>query len=99
MEIIHTNECLNNNFEKTISVELFNKYVLYLNEIDISVETSRKHSCKVLKIFQIAEKEFIKPSDITENWLLNILEKNKNVKTVKSSLFNFLLKEDLLTFY
>lgn len=98
VERIQTAEFLNTNFEKTWSAKLFNKYVLYLKEIDISVETIRKHSGKVLKIFQIAEKEFIKPSDITENWLLNILEKNKNVKTVKSSLFNFLLKEDLLTF-
>jgi len=98
VERIQTAEFLNTNFEKTWSAKLFNKYVLYLKEIDISVETIRKHSGKVLKIFQIAEKELIKPSDITESWLLNILEKNKNFKTVKSSLFNFLLKEDLLTF-
>ncbi|CAD2076342.1 hypothetical protein GCM10007358_05020 [Phocicoccus schoeneichii] len=80
VERIQTAEFLNTNFEKTRSAKLFNKYVLYLKEIDISVETIRKHSGKVLKIFQIAEKEFIKLSDITENWLLNIIEKIRMLK-------------------
>lgn len=101
VERIQTAEFLNTNFEKTRSAKLFNKYVLYLKEIDISVETIRKHSGKVLKIFQIAEKEFIKLSDITAfryygKLVIKYSRKNKNVKTVKSSLFNFLLKEDLL---
>jgi len=95
---IQTIEFLNQNFKKTWSARLFNKYVLYLKELDINEETIGKHSGKALKIFQIAEKELIKPSDISESWLYKTIEKIKNSKHIRRSLFNFLVKESLLTF-
>lgn len=98
VERIQTSEFLSENFKKDWSANLFNNYILYLKGLDIGVDTIRKHSGKVLKVFQMAEKELLRPSDISEKWLINTFEKITNSKGIKPSLFNFLVKEGFLTF-
>ncbi|WP_251032550.1 site-specific integrase [Mesobacillus foraminis] len=61
------------------------------------MDTIRKHGGKALKIFQMAEKELLRPSDISENWLNNIFERISNSKGIKPSLLNNLVKEGFLT--
>ena len=52
----------------------------------------------MLQVLQAAENELLRPSDINKGWLVSTLEKIPNSKGVKSSLFNFLIKEGYLTF-
>ncbi|MGM1006245.1 MAG: site-specific integrase [Bacillota bacterium] len=97
VEKIQTEGFLKENFTKTWSATLFKKYVIYLKELGISVETIRKHTSKVLRVLQTAENELLRPSDINEEWLESTLEKSPNSKGVRSSLFNFLIKEGYLS--
>lgn len=92
VERIQTEDFLKENFTRTWSATIFKKYVLYLKELDIGVETIRKHTSKVRRILQTAEKELLGPSDINERWLVSTLEKTPNSKGVKSSLNSFLIK-------
>lgn len=98
VERVQTEGFLKENFKKTWSATLFKKYVLYLKELGIGVETIRKNTSKVLQVLQAAENELLRPSDINEGWLVSTLEKISNPKGIKSSLFNFLIKEGYLSF-
>jgi integrase len=97
IEKIQTEGFLKENFTKTWSVTLFKNYVLYLKELGIGIGTIRRHTSKVLLLLQTAENELLRPSDINEGWLVSTLEKIPNSKGVKSSLFNFLIKEGYLS--
>ena len=92
VERIQTEDFLKENFTKTWSATLFKKYIMYLKELGIGVETIRKNSSKVLRFLQAAEKELLSPSDINEGWLISTLEKTPNSKRIKLSLFNFFIK-------
>lgn len=98
IELIQTTSFLNTNFEKKWSATLFKNYILYLSELNVKVETIRKHGNKVLKLFQLAEKEHLEAFNISEEWLLNTIEINKNLKGIKAGLFNFLVKEKIINF-
>lgn len=98
VELIQTTDFLNTNFEKKWSATLFKNYILYLSELNVKVETVRKHGSKVLKVFQLAEKEHLEAYNISEEWLLNTIEMNKNLKGIKASLYNFLIKENIISF-
>src|SRR3954452_4864865 len=76
VEKIQTEGFLKENFTKTWSATLFKKYVIYLKELGISVETIRRHNSKVLRVLQTAENELLRPSDINEEWLESTLEKS-----------------------
>lgn len=93
VEIIQTENFLKENFTRKWSAALFKEYVLYLKELGIGVYTMRKHSSKVLKLFQKAEMELLRPSELTEKWLISTLNEIGNLKNVKPSLFGFLIKE------
>jgi hypothetical protein len=98
VERFQTSEFLNDSFKKDWSANIFINYILYLKGLDIGVDTIRKHGGKVLKVFQMAEKDLLRPSDISEKWLINTFEKISNSKGIKPILFNFLVKEGFLTF-
>lgn len=93
VEKIQTEEFINQNLLKVWSKRLFKDYIIYLVDMGINYDTIRKHTSKVLKIFQNAEQNFLKPEDIHEEWFFNIII---NYKEVKSSLYRFLNKEGLL---
>ncbi|PAL04659.1 site-specific integrase [Peribacillus simplex] len=98
VERIQTEDFLKENFTKTWSATIFKNYVLYFKELGIGVSTIRRHTSKVLQVLQAAENELLRSSDINEGWLVSTLEKIPNSKGVKSSLFNFLIKEGYLSF-
>lgn len=91
VELIQTTSFLNTNFNKKWSVTLFKNYILYLSELNVKVDTIRKNGSKVLRLFQLAEKEHLEVFNINEEWLLRTIEINGNFRGIKSSFFNFLI--------
>lgn len=70
---IQTSDFLNKTFEEEWSASLFNKYIDYIKSWDLTDGRIAIHSRKAIKILQRAEKEFLTPSDISGDWLM---EKN-----------------------
>jgi len=96
VERIQAEVFLKENFKKKWCADLFKGYVQYLEQLQIGVDTIRKHSSKVLKVLQMDESDVLRPSDITETWVVTALEKLPNSKGVKPSLFRFLVRKGLL---
>lgn len=82
-------------FCKKWSANLFVKYILYLKTLGIRYDTMCKLTRGTREVLCIAEKEFLVPTQITEDWLLKCLEK-VNVKEIRRSLLAFLEQEKLL---
>lgn len=88
-------EFLKEVFCKKWSSDLFVKYILYLKSLEIHYDTMRKLTKGTREVLCMAEKELLVPTQITEEWLLNCLEK-VNAKEVRRSLVAFLEQEKLL---
>lgn len=97
VERVKSDAFLKENFTKSWSASLFKDYVLYLIDLEIGVDTIRKHSSKVLRVFQQAENEFLSPSNLTESWIETTLDNTKGSKASKRSLLHFLCKEGYLS--
>ncbi|MED1636267.1 site-specific integrase [Bacillus thuringiensis] len=82
-------------FSKKWSANLFLKYIQYLLKLEMRYDTMCKLTRGARKVFCIAEKEFLVPNQITEEWIWNCIEK-VNAKVIKRSLITFLEKERLL---
>ncbi|HHP5617175.1 TPA: site-specific integrase [Bacillus cereus] len=82
-------------FCKKWSANLFVKYILYLKTFGIRYDTMCKLTRGTREVLCIAEKDFLVPTQITEDWLLKCLEK-VNAKEIRRSLIAFLEQEKLL---
>ncbi|MCQ6334972.1 MULTISPECIES: site-specific integrase [Bacillus cereus group] len=82
-------------FSKKWSADLFVKYIFYLEEAGMEYQTMCRLTRRARRVFYLMEKEFLVSTPITEEWLVNCLEKT-NAKVLRRSLATFLEKERLL---
>lgn len=96
IEKVQSDSFLKENFNKSWSASLFKKYTQFLITSGINKDTLRKNTSKAIKLFFLAEQQFLVPTNISESWILNTLEENKNLKQVKSSMLAFLNQEGIV---
>jgi len=84
-------------FSKTWSKNIYLRYGAFLEEYGIGKENSGRYLKKASDIFLWAEKSFIRPHQITGEWLNDEIEKINNRQGLKASLESFLIKEGVIS--